>query len=183
MEGDLRCRLHASWTVKLIEGFYHRKFTFSTFSSHMYQRVINLRIGEEARLISQCKEYTLKGSTQFLSRRFSDQGGRKDDSFRHPGDSRIILDSWIILDYGDFSSFVNVSGLINFRVLRFVGVFDDEAELLLVAVRAYSSQKDHEGLECFFTLYELQYGLPHNLSLFTRKRINGKKVQKSSRLG
>ena len=86
------------------------------------------------------------------------------------------------MDYGDFSRFVNVSEFINFRVIGFVGVFDDEAELLLVAVRAYSSQKDHEGLECFFTLYELQDGLPHNLSLFTRKRINGKKVQKSSRL-
>ena len=88
----------------------------------------------------------------------------------------------MILDYGDFSRFVNVSEFINFRVIGLVGVCDDDAELLLVAVRAYSSQKDYEGLECFFILYEQQDGFPHNLSLFTRKIIKGKKVQKSSRL-
>ena len=64
---------------------------------------------------------------------------------------------------------------------------DDEVELLLGVVRAYSSQKDYEGLEWdsvkskyednrkdFVTLYEQQDGLPHDLSLFTRERVTSK---------
>lgn len=64
---------------------------------------------------------------------------------------------------------------------------DDEVELLLAVVRAYSSQKDYEGLEWesvkskyedirkdFITLYKQRDGLPHNLSLFTRERIASK---------
>ena len=64
---------------------------------------------------------------------------------------------------------------------------DDEVELLLAFVRAYSSQKDYEGLEWesvkskyedirkdFVTLYEQRDGLLHNLSLFTRERIASK---------
>ena len=56
MEGDLRCRLHTSCKVKLIEGLYLRKFTLSScFSSDMYCRAVNLRIGEQARLIKTYK--------------------------------------------------------------------------------------------------------------------------------
>lgn len=64
---------------------------------------------------------------------------------------------------------------------------DDEVELLLAVVRAYSSQKDYEGLEWesvkskyedirkdFVTLYEQLDGFLHNLSLFKRERIASK---------
>ena len=64
---------------------------------------------------------------------------------------------------------------------------DDEVELLLGVVRAYSSQMDYEGLEWesvksrykdirkdFVTLYEQLDGLPHDLNLFTRERIASK---------
>jgi len=64
---------------------------------------------------------------------------------------------------------------------------DDEVELLLGVVSAYSSQKDYEGLEWesvkskygdirkdFVTLNEQKDGLPHDLSLFTRERVASK---------
>ena len=62
---------------------------------------------------------------------------------------------------------------------------DDEVELLLGVVRAYSSQKDYEGLEWvsvkskyedirkdFVTLYQQQDELPHDISLFTREAFS-----------
>ena len=64
---------------------------------------------------------------------------------------------------------------------------DDEVEVLLGVVHAYSSQKDYEGLvwesvkskhedirKDFVTLYEQQDGLPHDVSLFTRERLTSK---------
>ena len=68
---------------------------------------------------------------------------------------------------------------------------DDEVELLLEVVRAYSFQKDYEGLHRegikskyedirneFVTIYEQHDGLPHDVSLFTRERIANSKDRK-----
>lgn len=71
---------------------------------------------------------------------------------------------------------------------------DDEVELLLGVVRAYSFQKDYEGLQWesikskyedisneFVTMYEQHDGLPHDVGLFTRERIaNSKDCKRKS---